>query len=148
MKFFNLLIVCYSGYYLINILLDLAKSKRNTPSSTKPQPVEFAISTPAPPQSVYADATEVIAHSSASSYMPPPVVGIKKSNSTVNTDKPVINDYLTHAENPKAVFTEKDDVNSASIEPEVNIISALDLEIISDGIEITEEQLGLYAIAQ
>ena len=146
MQFFNLLIAVYIVYYTINILLDLAKSKGARSSTIKSQPVEFAISAPAPPKSVYEDAPIIEKQQPTSAYQPQPKETVSKSNDQPNDHETPTSNPITIYESDKAILFKKADIETRSPEPTVNMVSALNLEVISDSVEVTEEQLEQYAI--
>ena len=146
MKFLNLLIGSYILYYTINILLDIAKLKKNKPSTAKSQTVEFAISAPAAPQKMYHDSFNAENNTAHSAYEPAPAIEISKSNQPVKTENPVTAGQSKSASNEKIVPTAEVNMESVDNKPRTDILHAIDLEIISEGVEVTEEQLGYYAI--
>ncbi len=110
--------------------------------------MEFTITAAAPPQSVYADKPSFESPPAATDFMPVQANDIIQPNKNIDNDKEGSNKPSDIVAIEKTLVTKAMVYDDGNTEPEVNIISALDLEIISDGIEITEEQLGFYAIPQ
>lgn len=145
MKFLNLLIGVYVLYYTINILLDLARLKRNTSTNTKSQPIEFAINAATPPQKLYGGTAVEGNDIQFAGDMHSPVYTFGESQDPVASTPSTATSIGEEKEN--RFYWERAEPMSEDAELPATIQSELKLEIISESVEVTEEQLDLYAVA-